>query len=315
MNLENFGKRWADYPMGPKLREYLDIEDYQGEQSGAPDAEKATAFSQQLIELFQAKPVGDFYEWVDLLEELCAMGLSSVVTFLAENDYKEQASEDFRAQLAIGSCYMLEGIDEAACQHLLAAYEASPEEIAPYVNLASLQYAFERDKEAKAWAEAGLKVDGEQTKLWEILASILLHDDKASAGEKLSEFAQSIQAYLGLSLAADLIDPNDALLKVQMLEPLADSSNLSAEFIVEYTAALGLAREFEKIPGVLWKAEQIHGLRLPWKAYAHLMQAYLAEEKATEAKQMLEKIKKLPDVPLELLAEFERECESLGDQK
>ena len=33
------------------------------------------------------------------------------------------------------------------------------------------------------------------------------------------------------------------------------------------------------------------------EAYAHLMQAYLAEEKATEAKQMLEKIKKLPDVP------------------
>ena len=113
-----------------------------------------TAFSQQLIELFQAKPVGDFYEWVDLLEELCAMGLSSVVTFLAENDYKEQASEDFRAQLAIGSCYMLEGIDNC-CQHLLAPYEASPEEIAPYVNLASLHYAFERARKLKPGQKQG----------------------------------------------------------------------------------------------------------------------------------------------------------------
>lgn len=313
--MNEFAKTWAHYPMGPNLRRYLDISDqnYQGEQQPRPDDETAMQFAEALIPVFAKQPVQDFYEWVDLLEELTAMGLAPTVRFLAEEDYRELADQDFRAQLAIGSAYMLAGEDNLALQFLLKAHELEPSELAPYVNIASIHYAFERDQDARLWAEAGLQVDNNNQRLWEVLASVLLHQDRQAAAEHLKAYAESINSYLGLSLAADIIDPNDALLKAQYLESIYASDQFDAEFLVEYTAALGSAQQFEKIPSVVWKAERIGGISIPWKVYAHGAQAYLAQDNYEGANGFIKNLKAIPDAPKELIEQLEqvsRELES-----
>lgn len=307
-------RKWSNYPMGPALRGQLGIDDvnYQGEHAARPDDDTALAFAGDLINYFSKQPITDYYDWVDVLEELTAMGLSSCVRFLAEEDYRSQADHDFRAQLAIGSSYMLEGTDQLALQHLQKAHELEPAELAPYVNIASIHYAFERDSDARSWAEAGLQVDSSQNRLWEILASVLAHDDKATAGERLKSFAEGINSYLGLSLAADMIDPNDALLKAQYLEPILNSDKVDGDFLVEYTAALGMAMQFEKIPSVIWKAERISGISIPWKVYAHGAQAYLAQNDYQNASSMINSLKTIAEAPKELIDQLENEQRELA---
>ncbi|MFW7380348.1 MAG: tetratricopeptide repeat protein [Oligoflexus sp.] len=308
INMEEFAKKWAHYPMGPNIRRYLGIsdEEYQGEHAARPDDEIAAQFADELRQVLSQHIIQDFHEWVDVLEELTAMGLASTVCFLTEEDYRQQADHDFRALLAIGSAYMLESEDELALRYLQKAHELEAGELAPYVNIASIHYAFERDQDARLWAESGLQVDANHHRLWEILASVHLHENPHAAGEQLKTFAERINSYLGLSLAADLIDPDDALLKAQYLESVFQSDKIDADFLIEYTAALGMAKQFEKIPSVIWKAERISGISIPWKVYAHGAQAYLSQEDPQGASSLIDSLKAIDDAPKDLIAELEQ---------
>ena len=103
---------WRHYPMGPQLRTFLAISDsdYQGESTAAikPDAAAANALADHVISLLQSRPIEDYNQWVNLVEELNMMALSRVVIFLAEEDFHPQIQTDFRGLLAIGSSYILE---------------------------------------------------------------------------------------------------------------------------------------------------------------------------------------------------------------
>jgi tetratricopeptide (TPR) repeat protein len=295
-------QKWSTYPMGPTLRRYLGIadQDYKGEHSPPPKADAVTSFSLDLQTAMQSQPVADNYEWLDLIEELTGMGLSRLVCFLAEEDYRSVADQHMEAQLAIGSAYMLEDQFEAALQYLERAHELNPNEIAPYVNITSIHYAHKRDTEAQTWARAGLQVDPNHQRLWEILASTYLANQQA-AGEQIKAIAEELDSYMGLTLAAELVAPGDALLKAQYLESLMTRDELSEDYLVEYTAALGLAQQYEKIPGVIWQAERRMQGPLPWKAYAHGAQAYLSMELWDQAEAAIAKLKTNSEVPAEVI--------------
>lgn len=307
---------WSDYPMGPTLMAYLGIRDqqYQGDKAPRPDDHRAQEFCGELIKQFQSEPIDTFDEWVNILEELTAMGLGKASIFLAEEDFREPAKDDFRSMLAIGCSYMLEGDHENACSFLENAQAIEPAETSSYVNIARIHYSLESDEKALTWAYAGLDVDPNNGSLWEVIASIYLTRDKEAAGQQLREEAEKRNSFMGLSLAADIISPDDTMLKAEWLELLCDTpAEDNPQFFIEYTAALGMARQYEKIPPMVLKAQRMKKAEVPWQLHAHALQAHIAMENLDTAKSTYETLKKSKDIPTESLAALEHEIKDLEE--
>ena len=77
---------WTSYPMGPNLRSFLGIQEdaYLGEHAPRPTEEATIAFRDFLEHEITRHSIANPAVYVDLLEELTAMGLSSVTVKLAE---------------------------------------------------------------------------------------------------------------------------------------------------------------------------------------------------------------------------------------
>ena len=299
---------WVAYPIGPQLRRFLGISpsEYRGDHAPAPTDEQSAAFRSFLSQVFAQQAPQDQGEFVDLLEELTAMGLSSAAVELADLSPQFAIDGEFRACLALGSALMMESELDEALLLLTQAQALVPAESAPYVNLAAIYFSLNRDEEAQHWIERGLQIDVNQFRLWEILASIYLHENREEAGQKLQAKADRLHSYAGLSLAADLIDPNDRLLKAQYLGDAFNAGARDDDFLIEYTAALGLAQQFEKIPQLVWQMEHIEKKSVHWKLYAHAAQAYLALNKEAEAAVLIQRVAQSRDVPSNVLQDLQQ---------
>lgn len=297
---------FCDYPMGPALRRFLGIDAaaYRGEGASQPSAERDQLFMCHLEGLVTETPVLERAALIDLLEELTAMGMSRLAILLREANPAPSLGEDFRAVLALGSAAMMEGELEEAEHLLLKAHLLEPEEAAPYLNLAEIYYATERDESALQWALAGLKLTPNRGRLWELVGSIHMVADGANASAKVRELALSLDSYSGLSLAAEMIDARDPLLKAQLLESLYEQGVRDDAFLVEYTAALGLARQYEKVPVIVWELEKIAGKAVPWQLYAHAAQAHLALGEEMRAAEILTRLERRGDCPSEVVADL-----------
>lgn len=298
---------WIDFPMGPRLRAYLGISEaeYKGAESAHPGPDRSLAFQKYLAEAMKQLPVDDQAEFVDLLEELTAMGLSASAVALAERWPEFKVEEDFRACLALGSALMMESELDEAIAFLMRAQAMVPLEIAPYVNLAAIYFALERDAEALHWADRGLQIDPNNFRLWELTASVYLHEDRSTAGQRVRAKAEQLHSYAGSSLAAEMIDPQDKLLKAQYLSDVFNAGAREEEFLVEYTAALGLAQQFEKIPQLIWRLEHLEKKPISWKLYAHAAQAYLALNQEQQAAQLIQRVALFDDVPSQVLNDLQ----------
>ncbi|RZA24934.1 MAG: hypothetical protein EOP10_08365, partial [Proteobacteria bacterium] len=283
---------------------------YRGEHAPAASKEKLDAFSSYLIDYFQDHKPENHGQFVDLIEEMTSMGLSAVVLQFVEINASQPIEGDFRACLALGSSLMLESeLDEAAL-FLRQAQGLAPMELAPYINLVSIYFAMEQDEEAMHWADRALTIDANNEKVWEIIASIYMYADPKTAGEKVRAKAEANLSYAGMSLAAELIDPNDRLLKAQFLGDAFDSGSREDDFLIEYTAALGLAEQFEKIPQILFRLEKMEKKPLHWKLFAHGAQAYLAMNKHDEAQELIQKAARSPHIPAAIIADLQRVYDS-----
>lgn len=299
---------WLDYPMGPQLRRFLGISpgDYRGDQAAAPSEARAESFNSFLGQVLEQQLPQDHAEFVDLLEECTAMGLSALAVQLADRCPQFSIDGDFRACLALGSALMMESELDEAVLLLTQAQALVPQESSPYVNLAAICFSVSRDPEALDWIERGLAIDVNNYRLWEILASIYLHEDQATAGERVRQRAERLHSYAGLSLAADIIDPNDRLLKAQYLEDAFNAGARDDDFLIEYTAVLGMAQQFEKIPALVYRVEHIEKKPVHWKLYAHAAQAYLALNKEEEAARLIQRVSLMGEAPAQVLQDLQQ---------
>ncbi len=298
--------KWADYPMGPTVREYLAItpESYQGEKAPKPSAERQQEYWRAMSAYILEHEPANQSEFETLLEELTAMGLPSLSLQLAETWRTFTVEESFPALLALGTASMLEGELDEAVNLLNGAQALRPEEFTPYRNLAELHYARHDDAAALESAKNALRLEANNERLWEIIGSVFLHADRASAGEKLRAVAMEHNSFYGLSLAAELLSPGDALLKAEYLNECYKQGERNATFLIEFTAALGVAGQFEKIPPIIWEAEKFAGVKMPWQLHAHLTQAYLALNQEDQANEVIQKLEKLSDFPAHILRDL-----------
>lgn len=300
-------QHWNDFPMGPATRRFLNIDDerYAGEQGGRPSDELASKFQHELIKHIESQKVDNLLDFVDLLEEFTNMGMSPAAVKLYESNDFEEASENFRAMLSVGCSYMMESDLENAEAALRKAQVLEPSEASPYVNLSNLFYSQHRDQDALIWAEAGLGAEANHHRLWELIASVYMTEDMETAGERVRKLAEEHNSYGGLSLAAHLIAPDDLLFKAQLLEKPFEAGIRDEEYLVEYSAALGLAQQFEKIPAILWQLERVEGKKASWKLKSHVAQAFFALDQEKEAEELIAGLEK-SDIPEGILNDLKQ---------
>ncbi|NRA64695.1 MAG: hypothetical protein HRU19_09445 [Pseudobacteriovorax sp.] len=296
---------WHDFPMGPSLRRYLGINVnlYRGDSSEKPSEQRLLEFQNYVIEKLNKKPVETDDELTNLLEESVSMGMGKAAIALTEK-HPINNLEDFRYLLNLGSALMLEDKYDLALDFFIRAQAAEPSEISPYVNTASIYYSKHMDDEAIMWTQAGLRVDPTHQRLWEYLASLFIYRDRELAGEKVKEFATELNSHVGLSLAAQLLSPDDKLLKAELLGIPFDSGTRDDLYLIEYTAALGMAMQYEKIPSILWQLEQVDGKQASWRLLTHVVQAYFGLNKEKEAKDLIARLEKNPETPQSIVKDL-----------
>ncbi len=296
--------------MGPKLRAYLALPEPETfrERDPATDSE----FTEWLVGFARAKGFEDDDTLGDVIDELVAMDLPRAALGLAAAFPQLVGERDFRAQLSLGVAAMLAGDEEEAEARLVLAQRVLPDEPAPYVNLVQVLARQERFDEALVWCNAGLDADRNNKRLWEYMARLLERQHGSYVGDELTRVAEKRDAWAGLAFAAKLTASGDRYHAVHLLERLYFQGEREPEFLIELTAALGVAGEYERIPTIVWQAERLAQKGLPWQLQVHAAQAQLALGHVSEARVHLEKAKQVPHLTREareMLAELEKEAD------
>jgi tetratricopeptide (TPR) repeat protein len=286
------------------MREWLGVaaSDYCGERTENPSAEQVATFSEWVVTHMEDSTPKDADHLTDLLEELVGMNVPLLAMKLADAYPHLFPHDDFRANLHLGNAAMLVGDLAKAEIAFMTAQKIVPEEPAPYINLTQIYCHDGALKQAKDWCLAGLDAESDNTRLWELLAWIeqtapgSSHESTAKA---IADHAKTLNSWAGTSLACDLLNAEDPLTKLAALETFWDEGLRDEEFLIEWTAVLGMAGRYDRIPAIVWQAEKAASNQLPWQLMAHLAQSYLGLGRDAEALTTLDKLlrfKGLPDV-------------------
>lgn len=298
------------FPMGPNLREWFGVGtgEYRGAENSAPGAEQLANFSDQFLQSLEDKAPKNSSHLVDILEELVGMNFPLLAIKFVDSYHHLFPQDDFRAQLHYGNASMLVGDLARAETAFIAAQEIVPEEPAPYINLTQIYCHDDLRAKAKEWCMAGLNMDPENTRLWELAAwleqnSEEKNDPQDAVATKIAKLAAEKNSWAGTSLACDLKNPEDVVAKAEALETFWNSGLRDLPFLIEYTAVLGMAGRFDKIPPVIWQSD--HGGKTPWQLLIHLAQAQLGLGRLDDARQALESAAKSNDLSHEARAIIE----------
>ncbi len=298
---------FGSFPMGPSLRKYLGINaEYRGDQGAKVTDELASHFGQALIDYAADHPVVDGAALVNLLEELVTMDMPGAALRMHEAHADIFPAGDFRAQFHLGNAAMLAGSLVVAENAFSEAQKLVPGETSPYVNMAQILIHDQRYDEARHWIEAGLAVDPNHCGLWELLAWVFQQqggsENPISSHKLVEKIARELNSWAGLSLAADLVAPDEPERKLAVLEEIYSEGNSSEEFLVEYTAVLGQCGLYDRIAPVIWRAKSaLAGKPYSWKLQLHLIQSQIATEQLNEARESLNALQKAKGVPASVI--------------
>jgi tetratricopeptide (TPR) repeat protein len=296
----------ASYPMGPKVREWMNISEqtYRGGDQ-EPSNDITHAFQTAFLARVEDAAISEGEKLADILEELIAMDLPLLAIKLVDTNLSAFMQDDFRSQLHLGNACMMVGEHARAEDCFRAAQKIVPEEPAPYVNLAQIYCHDELYDDAKAWCHAGLNIEPNNTRLWELLAWLLQKTiGLEGAKEEISNLANKHHSWAGTSLAADLrigsepSDLSDVQAKLGALEPFFNEGVRDHDFLIEYTAILGSCGQYEKIPAILWQVEKSTTSKLPWQLRLHAIQAFMGLGRDDQALESIIKLSGETDLPV-----------------
>lgn len=296
----------GSFPMGPNTRKWMSVDEqsYRGHENSSPSPDQIASFTDAFLRQLEEKSPKNRDHLVDLIEELVAMNLPLLAIKLVDAYPNLFPADDFRAQLNLGNAAMLVSDLARAEAAFIDAQKLVPEEPAPYVNLAQIYCHDGLLTQAENWCLAGLDADSDNTRLWELMA--WLEQQKVGEGseargkviKRIRELARSKNSWAGLSLACELEKPEDPLSKVLALESFWNEGCRDDSFLIEYTATLGMAGHYDKIPAIIWQAEkQSENKKLAWQLYLHLVQAHMGLGRDDDAREALIKLEKRDDLP------------------
>lgn len=291
----------AHFPMGPHLREWfgLSATEYKGAETENISSEQLATFSEAFLESLEDGTPKNQNHLVDILEELIGMNLPLLAIKFVESYPVLFPQDDFRAQLHYGNAAMLVGDLARAESAFIAAQKLVPEEPAPYVNLTQIYCHDDLFEKAREWCLAGLNIDPENTRLWELAAWLEQSKnhgniDKETVAKNIATMAREKNSWTGTSLACDLKDSEDPSAKADALAVFWDTGVRDPEFLIEYTAVLGVAGRYDKIPPIVWQVKASG--KTPWQLMIHLAQAHLGLGRSEDALEALNSVNKYKDL-------------------
>lgn len=265
-------------PIGPELRQYL--------QWGAssqhivnPPEDLYDQFSKEFIAYSLENTVKDFTQFLDLLEELVAMKcFHTALTFSGQySEYLQK--QDFRLKLSMGVAYMGSQDFELAESFFYEANEIVPEEIAPQINLMQIFLQTGRADSALEWGQSLLELDLNHVRVWELIAQALYQKHAAEYLAKFEALVNSKNSWVARSMLAEYLSPDDGDLRMEYLQPFYDQGERSFAFMVEYTAALGVSGQYDRILTCIWQLNsQYKPSEIPWQISLHKIQALMGLE-------------------------------------
>ncbi|MEI6398854.1 MAG: hypothetical protein WCO71_08800, partial [Pseudomonadota bacterium] len=92
-------------------------------------------------------------------------------------------------------------------------------------------------------------------------------------------------------------NPEDVLTKLATLEIFWNEGCRTADYLIEYTAVLGMAGQYDRIPSIIWTAERELTNGLPWQLILHLAQAHLGLGRDQDALESLDKLNNFSELP------------------
>jgi tetratricopeptide (TPR) repeat protein len=306
------------FPMGPNLRSWfgLNASQYKGTENSAPSADQVANFSQVFVQSMEDNTPKNPAHLVDILEELVGMNFPLLAIKFVDSYQHLFPHRDFRAQLHYGNASMLVGDLARAEAAFVAAQKIVPEEPAPYINLTQIYSHDDFHDKAREWCLAGLDVDPDNTRLWELAAWLEQirsgeHASRETVAMNIAKLALDKNSWAGTSLACDLKNPEDVTSKAEALEVFWNNGVRDLAFLIEYTAVLGVAGRFDKIPTVVWQSK--NGDQTPWQLLVHLAQAQLGlgrHEDALDALEMASKSSELTPEARSILNSLKAEIAS-----
>jgi tetratricopeptide (TPR) repeat protein len=294
----------SKFPMGPNLRKWVlrQGDNYEGHSNTTPSAGEIAEFTDFMLQFLEDASPSNSNHLVDIIEELVGMNLPLLAIKVADSYPELFPQDDFRAQFHVGNASMLVSELLRAEQAFIQAQQINSEEPATYVNLTQIYCHVDELHKAKKWCLAGLNVDPNHLRLWEMLAWIL-QQQKGTENKNeqvwgvILKYAKDFNSWAGTALGSDLRDSDDVLFKSQALTKLWDEGCKLPDFITEYTAVLGMAGKYDAIPAVIWSAEKTQSTPLPWQAYLHLAQAYQGLGRDQDVKSTIAKLNQIKDLP------------------
>ena len=284
----------ASFPMGPHMISVLGIVEgqYLGHLNMNPSESDCIAYQEFLLDHLDSISIESSDQLTDVIEELIGMNFPILVVKFAQAFHNLVQEFDFRTQLHLGNAYMMIGDFASAEFSYKRAQSLILEEPAPYINLVQIYCEEARFALAETWCQAGLKIDPNNTKLWEFFTWIQRRLNQDLVLERVEEIAKQLNSWAGKLLSIDLLETDPmkaAAAKLIVLNEFYQEGIRADDFLIEYTAVLGLNGQYEKIPLVIWQQEKSGRSTLPWQLYAHSIQALMGLGRDDQAMEIANK--------------------------
>lgn len=272
-------------------------------------------FSELIQRCITSEPPVDSPTFFQLLDELATLKLYDAVLSCLDHHPHHRGNLGFDEYLFEGATAMVCGQLSRAERCLKQAHHLIPTETAPVINLAKIFLDQARWDQAKIWLDAGLTAHPNHETFWSLWIDYLseqtpeqppdLNAVRAKVNELNSWQGTSILGKLTMNqqlAAAGIRSDEDPSANPQhqqiyqtgiqqIMDELAiyyNEGERGLPFLTEYTAILGAAGDYEKIPPIVWAARHSSTDRLPPRLEHHAIQAALALNQIEVASELIQ---------------------------
>ncbi len=297
------------YPMGPHLRRWWGLE-ASTEESIKTTPEEQGIFLEELQKKIALVPCKTQEEVISLMEEILAMGFPLLALKFCDGNQSVWQKNNFFGLRLEGLSSLLVGELDRAEESFIAASELAPKEVACYVNLIKIMIEECRWAEAWDWVDQGLTCQPNHFPLWKEIVALLEKEKQKDIISTIKDLETKYKSWAASSLLSEWEENPSPEKKLKRLESYYEHGELSYDFLMEYTGALGVLGQYEKITQVIYQSQSLNGEKIPWQLQTHCLQAHIALEDFSmarkEGKDLLNR-KDIPKQTMEHLTEMMKE--------
>jgi hypothetical protein len=267
-----------------------------------------------LTNLPQLPPVKDKQELQLILQEIYLLNLplSALKIIDANLDLKDDSSYESTFTEAVFALSADE-LDRAE-QCFTKAHKLAFAEVAPLTNLGQTMLYKEEWNSAWSYCLQGLEREKNHTPLWR-LAYTVLEKTAEDPSADLKKLFRKYNSWKGCSLYMHIEDTLPDSEKTELLNTFYLDGEESDDFLIEYTAILGVCKQFKEILKIVWKKTSLSTEEIHWKIAMHQIQAQFELNQVTDFNDSTKNLLKRQDLPQEIISQVSDMIESLKKEE